>query len=203
MAGGFGVGGVEHHMGELDGEILAFDRRDFARIGEEAEQLALGQFDDDAVAIAGIVRSDRAGGEVRLRDAGLQFFEAFGRAGEGGGADMGFRRLFKRDEIGEAARSAQIMGAASHFGGGHAPDVGEESGGLCGVGQRQFDAAQFHFASPWVRPAAAMPAMAQASSISPVSPLVPTAPIIRPSKSRMMTPPGDKASWPPVTATTL
>lgn len=104
-------------MSELDGEILAFDRRDFARIGEEAEQLALGQFDDDAVAIAGIVRSDRAGGEVRLRDTGLQFFEPFGRAGEGGGADMGFRRLFKRDEIGEAARSAQIMGAASHFGG--------------------------------------------------------------------------------------
>ncbi len=50
---------------------MAFDRGDFARVGEEAEQFAFGQFDDDAVAVARIVRDDGAGGEVRLCDAGL------------------------------------------------------------------------------------------------------------------------------------
>src|SRR5690606_29440454 len=65
-----------------------------------------------------------------------------------------------------------------------APPIVERAGD----GQAVHDFPLYHAASA-VRPAASIPAIAQVSSRSDVSPVIPTAPMTRPSPSRMRTPP--------------
>ena len=198
MAGHFRVRAVEHDMSQLDRQVSPFDRRDFLRIDQKAQQFALRQFHDDAMTATQVFRHHRRGIQPRCADQALELFQPVGGADEGRGAHIAIRRFFQRDQIRIVARPAQIVGCALDRRRGHAPDVGQEGGRLRRAGQRQFDAAQLHLASPWVRPAAKMPAMAQASSQLPVSPLIPTAPmtcpVLGPSNARIRTPPGDRAS---------
>src|SRR5258706_896578 len=116
--GGIGVGGIQHHVRELDRPVALRRQRRHRRLDDEAVSLAIRSFD-------------------------LALFADLGtRAAEGDAADRGFA-LLETDDVGQARGAAQL-GTTNRR---KAPDLLEEFRRLGYVGDSQFNALQLHSTS--------------------------------------------------------